>query len=355
MTVKLRDIATRLNLSPSLVSGVLNDRPGIWASEETRRRIRRTARELGYRPNAAARALRIGKTHTVALVYLDSAALGHVHPGLVVDELARYLGSCGYELLIKVCADQERLLTSLEELVFTQTCDAVILWGREADVQQQGRILEELGMPFVIKGRHEEQYPHWPQVDFDHEGMMAIAVSHLASLGHRRIAYVGYASEELYCLRLLEGYYAAHQKLFGAEPPAGFVFAAPDHVEIVRAKMLDWLALPPPQQPTAAVIGAGNAAWQGIELALATVGRRIGSGAGEFAVAGESHQNMQLLFGNGYTFERVELTDLAHVMARQLLWPLLAGQPLEKTVLRVLPTLRQVESLQLLNYVSFCP
>src|SRR5690349_6471146 len=109
MAVKLRDIATKLNLSPSLVSGVLNERPGVWASEETRRRIHNMARELGYRPNAAARALRSGKTHTVALVYLDTSGLGHVHPGLVVDELARYLGSCGYELLIKVFSDQERL------------------------------------------------------------------------------------------------------------------------------------------------------------------------------------------------------------------------------------------------------
>src|SRR5690242_21829016 len=83
MAIKLRDIATKLNLSPSLVSGVLNDRAGVWASEETRERIRRTARELGYRPHAAARALRSGKTNTVALVYINPADTSSIPYGQV--------------------------------------------------------------------------------------------------------------------------------------------------------------------------------------------------------------------------------------------------------------------------------
>ena len=56
MAVTLRDIAKHLNLSHATVSFVLNERLDVAIPDKTRQRVMDAARELGYRPNRAARA-----------------------------------------------------------------------------------------------------------------------------------------------------------------------------------------------------------------------------------------------------------------------------------------------------------
>ncbi len=67
MPVTQKDIARELNISHSLVGKVLNGRGNVWASTELCERIRTTARERGYRPNAAAQALVNGRANLVAI------------------------------------------------------------------------------------------------------------------------------------------------------------------------------------------------------------------------------------------------------------------------------------------------
>jgi LacI family transcriptional regulator len=361
MPIKLRDVAARLNLSPSLVSGVLNDRPGVWASEETRRRIQETAREMGYQPNAAARALRSGKTNTVGLFYLNPAQfnLGPAHlrlpPGYegVTEVLAEYLGARGYRLAVNVFAEQRQLLAALEDACQSQSCDAVVLWGREPDIEAQGCVLERFAMPFVVKGRHERKFPHWPQIDFDHEALAANCVAHLARRGHRRIAYIGYDNGEVFTFRLLDGYRAAMRTLLDVTPPEETISSAGSEIASAAAQMQQWLALPPELRPTAAVIGASSNAWYGLELALARQGCRLGHGPNDFAAAGVGREDLCLLFGEGYVFQHIELADLMVAMGDRLLMPLLAGEPLETTVLRILPELGPTRGWNLLEYASF--
>ena len=66
--VRLRDVAERAGVSVTTVSFVLNERPGSGISVETRDRVLRVAREMGYRPNVAARSLRTQVTNTIGLV-----------------------------------------------------------------------------------------------------------------------------------------------------------------------------------------------------------------------------------------------------------------------------------------------
>lgn len=64
----LADVAARSGLSKTAVSLVLNDRPGSRLSPEAVQRIHEAARELNYRPNPAARSLRVGTTRTVGFI-----------------------------------------------------------------------------------------------------------------------------------------------------------------------------------------------------------------------------------------------------------------------------------------------
>jgi LacI family transcriptional regulator len=66
--VTLADVARRARLSKTAASMVLNGREGTRLSAEAHQRVIAAARELGYRPNVAARSLRTRKTATIAFV-----------------------------------------------------------------------------------------------------------------------------------------------------------------------------------------------------------------------------------------------------------------------------------------------
>jgi len=67
VAVTLRDIAKRVNLSHATVSFVLNDRRDVAIPEGTRTRVLEAAKELGYQPNRAARALVMGRTRVIGI------------------------------------------------------------------------------------------------------------------------------------------------------------------------------------------------------------------------------------------------------------------------------------------------
>src|SRR6476659_7992556 len=71
--VTLADVAERAGVSKTAVSLVLNDRPGSRLSDAVVERVRAAASELNYRPNHAARSLRVGKTQIVGFISDDVA------------------------------------------------------------------------------------------------------------------------------------------------------------------------------------------------------------------------------------------------------------------------------------------
>lgn len=74
----ITEIARLTGVSPGAVSFALNGRPGV--SEETRARILGVAREIGWVPSTAARALRGGGTATIGLVITREPAMLGVEP-----------------------------------------------------------------------------------------------------------------------------------------------------------------------------------------------------------------------------------------------------------------------------------
>ncbi len=342
MRVTQKDIARKLNLSQSLITGVLNGTPGIWASEETRQRILQTARDFDYLPNAAARALRRGKTNTVACVFFGTA--GHA---AVVETLAEHLSEAGYDLLVKVILKPEHATERIRTLTLGGLCDAVVLWGLENDVAPTARQLADAGFPFVVKGRFEIEAPLWMQVDFDHEQMMAQAVGRLAEQGHRRIAYFGYNSQHVYTQKLSDGYRSAVETRLGQPIREEFIGHIGAGMSDPEKKLTEWHRLPESERPTAIAIGTGLGTWLGIERWLAVRGMRIGYEPGEIAVAGIAGNETPLLFGEGEAYLNVELLSLAEAMAKRILIPLLSSRMPEQSVVRVLPTLKKLDSMRL--------
>jgi|GEM_PF-1056083 len=345
MRTRLKDVAAKLNLSPALVSGVLNNRPHIWASEETRARIVEAAQELNYHPSAAAQALSRGKTDAIVFVYrrLPGFAYRLAYSGLM-DALSSELQGAGYDLTVANFATQDELLGHLQKLASSRACDAIVLWGREEDTEPQALLLESLKMPFVVKGRHEAAHPHWHQVDFDHEYMMSAVLDHLVSLGHSKIAYLGFPHDDGFVQSLRKGYCDAHVRRLGHEADPRFIGQFEDEVEPNAEQIRRWLSLPASERPTAFAIGAGNRAWQALELGLAEVGRRLSDSPASFSASGITSSPFSLIFGDARAFQGIEIDNLARFVTPSLIHALDGSKESEK-IQRFRPELTQARTL----------
>lgn len=349
MRTKLKDVAEQLKLSPALVSGVLNGKANVWASEETRARVFEAARNLNYHPSTAAQALSRGKTNTVALVYrrLEGVAYRLAYSGLV-DTVSAQVQQRGLDLMVSNFAEQEEVMSHLSRLANSRACDMVILWGREADTEAQGELLDRARMPFLVKGRHEELHPDWLQIDFDHEWMMENAVQTIVNSGHRRLAYLGFPHDDAYVHALRRGYVDGHARLLGFEPDPTFMAECEDEVKPNEDRILAWLNLPENERPTAFVVGAGNQAWHAIESSLAQIGRFLGFGPSNFAAAGISSYSFTLMFGQAMAYQGIEIDNLAR-SAAPLLDAALRETP-KSPILRFRPQMSPAPTLGLLNH-----
>ena len=94
---RLRDVAERAGVDPSLVSRVLSGSLPFSIRDETRERIVSAAAELDYRPNAQARALRRRRSMLIGMIVptLSNVVYERIHAGAA--ELAEELG---YSLVV---------------------------------------------------------------------------------------------------------------------------------------------------------------------------------------------------------------------------------------------------------------
>jgi LacI family transcriptional regulator len=181
--VRLADIAREAGVSIGLVSRILNDDPALRATKETRQRVQKVADTLGYQPHYAARALRLARTNTIALVLpvLTNPIFGPMLRG--VEEEA---GRLGYTLLL---ARSESLgeRRELSSLVVEGRVDGFLLQGRddETDVDLAARVGRA---PVVLINSRLPERPG--SVMIDDRLAAELATEHLLAHGHRRLAMV---------------------------------------------------------------------------------------------------------------------------------------------------------------------
>jgi LacI family transcriptional regulator len=202
--VTLRDVAGRAGVHPATASRALNPETRILVSEETTRRVLAAAGELGYRPNPVARSLRTRRSHTVGVLIPD---LNNPLFPPIVRGLDDRLAEAGYVALIgNTDGDDER-----ERVVFEQMrarhVDGFVL----ATAHLRSPLLAEAAraeLPVVLMNRLAEDYS-FPSVSVDNERGVRMAVSHLAGLGHRKIAHIAGPQEVSTGLNRYRGYLSA--------------------------------------------------------------------------------------------------------------------------------------------------
>ncbi len=186
----LRDVAARARVSPQTVSNFLNGRG--TARPATRARVERAIRELNYRPNAAARALRSQQSRTVALLLEDPNALG-LHDPLHTEFLhgaAAAAHDAGFYLNVILTEPGETEAVATR-LVHERRADGVILSYAGVNPHRLGRIRELVGegVPLVLL-QEQVSIPGVYTVSAEDAAGAAAVVAHFHELGHRRIGLV---------------------------------------------------------------------------------------------------------------------------------------------------------------------
>ena len=172
------DVARACGVSQSTVSLVFSGKAAGRISARTEAAVRAAAEELGYRPNAAARALKTGAARTVALVVPD---ITNPFFGGLLRGAQTAARAAGYAVaLIDTNNDRDWGAASAEALR-AGPADGLLLF--EVDPPRRAAGSE----PIVVI---ESESRGHPSVRLDAERGTEAAVRHLLELGHRRIGHV---------------------------------------------------------------------------------------------------------------------------------------------------------------------
>ncbi|MEU4805959.1 LacI family DNA-binding transcriptional regulator [Actinosynnema sp. NPDC023587] len=178
MAITIRDVARRAQVSVATVSRALTT-PGLVRAE-TRSRVLAAARELGYRPNRAARGLITGRTGNIGIVLPDLA--DPFFTGVLKAAQAR-AAQADYAVFV-AAGDDPAAEVGLVHAMAKQV-DGVLVCTSGLTGAQVAEVTRATSLVLL-----DRDLPGVPATLMDGAGGVGQVVDHLVALGHRRIAYL---------------------------------------------------------------------------------------------------------------------------------------------------------------------
>jgi LacI family transcriptional regulator len=177
--ITLKKLAEHLGLSRTTISMILNDVPEASRfPEETRRRVVDTSKRLGYRPNYFARSLGKRRTYLIGVIAPD---FGDGFEAAVLSGFQRRLLNTGYTSFVSTHLWSPSLLQRHVETLCDRGAEGLLLINSTPD--------ESPGIPVVTICT--DRSPVWStRVSIDNVFGIGTAISHLANLGHKDIAFI---------------------------------------------------------------------------------------------------------------------------------------------------------------------
>jgi LacI family transcriptional regulator len=213
----IRDVARLAEVSIGTVSKALNDNGRL--QQETRDKVLRIAREIGYRPNDLAQSLHRAKSRTIGIISNDSFGR-FTFP--IVEALEERLAD--ERIAVFMCNatdDPERERQHLDQLLGKRV-DGLVVTARRADKRPPvGPFAHGLPVVYVFSQADD---PDALSLLPDDEGGARLAVEHLARLGRKRVAHIT-GPEHFEAVRLRRAGYASALAAAGIEPVDGFYLA----------------------------------------------------------------------------------------------------------------------------------
>lgn len=174
-----RDVAALAGVAQSTVSLVIN---GGAATPETRLRVERAMRMLGYQPNAGARALRTSKSRVIALIVHLEAQDDPTETVPYIDSIVEYARTQDYDVLLSPLREGT---AGLSRMAARNICDGFILMDVEAR-DARVAVAAQLNVPTVLVGRPLDAQG-LDVVDFDSRRAAELLVDELAETGSEHL------------------------------------------------------------------------------------------------------------------------------------------------------------------------
>lgn len=228
MGVTIKDVSARCGLSVSTVSKAFNNYSDI--SAETRELVRRTAREIGYFPNAIARTLKTNRSYNLGVLFNDERQSGLTHAffASLLDAFKRESEKRGYDITFINHHIAHTGMTYLEHCRY-RNVDGVFIACVDFD-SPEVRELGESDIPCVTV---DHEYAGRSAVFSDNEQGMVTLTERAIALGHRRIAMV-YGDPSVVTDSRVRGFCRAMERAGLAAPEGYLVKSLYDIPEVSR-------------------------------------------------------------------------------------------------------------------------
>lgn len=329
MAVTIRDVAQQLHLSITTVSRALDGYDDV--AEQTRERVIRTAREMGYVPSRAARQLRRQRADAIGYI-LPASGPRFTDP--FFSEFIAGLGdsatSHNLDLLISIAppdsAAEHRIYA---RWVQARQVDGIVL-SRMRLRDWRVKYLTENNFPFVAHG-HTRMRVDFPYIEMDsHTGFVQL-VRHLVACGHRRIAYIGAPAKFTLQVERFAGY---QQGLAEAGIALDGTLVAEGDLTRAGGYQAAQRLLALPQRPTA-IIGVNDLTAIGAMRAARELGLVVGR---DLAVAGYDGTEDSEHTDPPLTTLKQPIYDTAQRLV-EILLKRIAGEPLDEAHIILQPEL----------------
>lgn len=185
MAVTIKQLSEKCGLSISTVSKALNNYNDV--SAQTRKRVLETAREIGYFPNAVARALKTNRSYNLGVLFVDEFGSGLTHTffSAVLDSFKHAAESQGYDITFINHNIGQTNMTFLEHCHY-RNVDGVCLACIDFYSAEVAQLMSS-GFPAVTI---DHSFSNRTCVMSDNITGITDLVKYAHSMGHRQIAYI---------------------------------------------------------------------------------------------------------------------------------------------------------------------
>ncbi|MCF1593327.1 LacI family DNA-binding transcriptional regulator [Streptomyces muensis] len=207
----MADVAQLAGVSSQTVSRVSNGFPGV--TEETRQQVMAAMRELGYRPNSAARALKRGEFRTLGVITFSLSTHGNIR---TLEAIATSAARHGYAVtLLPVAVPTQDEVNGAFSRLGELAVDAVIVI-MEIHLLDAATVSLPPGVQVVVAD--SDAGDRYTVVDTDQAGGARDAVRHLLDLGHHTVWHLAGPEDSFAAQRRANAWHAALTEA-GATPP----------------------------------------------------------------------------------------------------------------------------------------
>lgn len=247
MPVTIKDVARSCGMSISTVSKVFNSYPDI--SDETRAQVMKAAQEIGYKPNALARALKTNRTYNLGVLFVDDLLSGLTHPffASVLNAFKAEAEARGYDITFINHNIGAMNMTYLEHCRY-RNVDGVCL----ACVDFRAPEVIELVRSSIPCATVDYAFDGQPCVLSDNRDGVRKLVDYAAGRGHRRIAFIHGQRNSAVTETRIESFLSAVRDR-GLDLPEGYLVEGA-YGEAETARLLTQRLLERPDRPTCVLL-----------------------------------------------------------------------------------------------------